>query len=518
MRYVFEPFELEPMKGELRREGILVAVEPQVFSLILLLVENAERVVTKEEIVEKIWDGRAVSDAAVSSRIKSARRALGDDGQQQRFIRTLHGRGVRFIGDVGMIVSPPPCSLAAAPLEISARDTIDARPSIAVLPFRLIGGPGAYDAMGDAIAHDLIASLSRMRWLFVIARGSSFRFRAPNVEIDEIGRLLNVDYCLSGVVDVFGSAITIVVELAHTRTGAILWGDHIEASIDDIHAVRAKVMAEVVAALEIQIPLNEAHLATLSGPENLDAWSAYHLGLKHLYRFNRHDNAAATALFALAIEKEPRFARGHAGLSSASFQSAFLRYGVRDHDVAEARRFAERSIELDPVDPFANFSLGRVFWLTGDIDGSLPWLDRSTELSPNYAQGFYARAWADTVAQRSLDGSQNLDIALSLSPLDPFRYAMLATRALILLAQGQTADATGWADRAARAPGAHVLIALIAVVAHQLNGDTQEAATWANVVRGRRGDLSKTHFFASFPFKDGSLRRGISQALDQHGF
>lgn len=519
MRYLFEDFELEPMKGELRREGLLVAVEPQVFALLLLLVENAERMVAKEEIIEKIWEGRAVSDAAVSSRIKSARRALGDNGQRQRFIRTLHGRGVRFVADVRTAVSPPVHLPAAALPETIVQDIVDARPSIAVLPFRLLGAPGAYEAIGDAIAHDLIASLSRLRWLFVIARGSSFRFRAPNVDIDEIGRLLKVGYCLTGIVDIFGSAITIIVELVDTRTGSILWGDHIDVRIDDIHAVRGKVVAEIVAALEIQIPLNEAHLATLAGPENLHAWSTYHLGLKHLYRFNRSDNAAATRLFAQAIEKEPRFARAHAGLSSAWFQSAFLRYGGdRENDIAEARRFAERSVELDPVDPFANFALGRAFWLVGEIDASLPWLDRSTDLSPNYAQGFYARAWADTVAERSLDGSDNLDLALSLSPLDPFRYAMLATRALICLARGQTADAVTWADRAACSPGAHVLIALIAVVTHALDDDVQGAATWAAAVRSRRNDLSRAHFFASFPFKDGSLKRSISRALSRHGF
>ncbi|EAS49286.1 putative transcriptional regulatory protein [Aurantimonas manganoxydans SI85-9A1] len=518
MRYVFEPFELEPMKGELRRDGQRVAVEPQVFALLLLLVENSERMVSKEEIVEKIWDGRAVSDAAVSSRIKSARRALGDDGRQQRLIRTLHGRGIRFVGEVAIVVAPPAAMPAADPVDSATRGLPAGRPSIAVLPFRAIGTPRAYGAIGEAVAHDLIASLSRLRWLDVIARGSSFRFRRPKVDVDEIGRLLNVGYCLSGIVEIFGSSITIIVELVDTRSGSILWGDHIDARIDDVHAVRARVVAGVVAALEVRIPLNEASLATLSGPENLDAWAAYHLGLKHLYRFNRQDNAAATSLFALAVEKEPRFARGHAGLSSANFQGAFLRYGDREHDQAEARRCAERSVELDPVDPFANFALGRAFWLVGDIDASLPWLDRSTELSPNYAQGFYARAWADTITERNLDGSDNVDRALTLSPLDPFRYAMLGTRALICLTRGETAEAAVWADRAARAPGAHVLIALIALVARELNGDSREAAAWARDVRSRRSGLSRAHFFAAFPYKDGSLKRGIAHALRQHGF
>ena len=522
MRYVFDPFVLDPVQGELRRGGAVVPVEPQVFALLVLLAENAERMVSKDEIVEKVWDGRAVSDAAISSRIKSARRALGDDGHGQRFIRTLHGKGLRFVASVRAETSPPagvPAEPAAAASSVGPPGLESARPSIAVLPLRVLGSPGTHAGIGDAIAHDLIASLSRLRWLFVIARGSSFRFRAPDLDLGEIGRLLGVGYCLSGVVEVFGPSLTVIVELLDTRTGGVLWGDHFDARLDDVHAVRAQVVAAIIAALEIQIPLNEAHLASLAAPENLDAWSAYHLGLKHLYRFNGRDNAAAAEFFRRAAEIEPRFARAQAGLSSAHFQNAFLRYtDDPEHEAAEARRHAERGVELDPVDPFANFTMGRTFWLTGDIDASLSWLDRSTALSPNYAQGFYARAWADTISGRGLDGGENIDVAMSLSPLDPFRYAMLATRAFICLSRDDTAEARDWADRAARSPGAHVLIAMIALLAHALDGDSEGAAAWAREVRSRRCDLSRAHFFASFPFKEGAFRSRITRALAEHGF
>ena len=159
-----------------------------------------------------------------------------------------------------------------------------------------------------------------------------------------------------------------------------------------------------------------------------------------------------------------------------------------ERDAEEARRFGERSVELDPLDPFANFAMGRTFWLRGDVEDSWPWLDRSTALCPNYAQGFYARAWADTIAERDQAGTENVSIALSLSPLDPFRYAMLATRALDYLIQGDTEQAAVWADKAARSPGAHVLILLIAVIAHALNNNRHRAAAWCAQVRSRRPD------------------------------
>ncbi len=317
----------------------------------------------------------------------------------------------------------------------------------------------------------------------------------------------------------FGPSINISVELADTSTGGVVWADRRAAKIDDIHEIRAQIVTNIISALEIQIPLNEAHAARLTAPENLDAWNAYHLGLQHMYRFNQRDNAAANAMFNLAIEKDPGLARAHAGLSFTHFQNAFMRYpGDQKSETGKARKFAERSVELDPIDPFVNFVMGRSFWLDGDLDGSLPWLDRATSFSPNYAQGFYARAWVDSISERGMKGRENANIAMSLSPLDPFLYAMTSVCGLSYLAEGDYAEAASWADKAARTPGAHVLIALIAAVAHSLNGDEKKALVWVVDVRKRRPDITSDHFFRAFPYCDGQVRQRISKALIQQGF
>ena len=127
--------------------------------------------------------------------------------------------------------------------------------------------------------------------------------------------------------------------------------------------------------------------------------------------------------------------------------------------------------------------MGRTFWLQGDLDGSLGWLERSTTISPNYAQGIYARAWTETLAGRSLEGREHVDFAMRLSPLDPLHYGMLGTRAFTHMALGEDSDAAAWAERAAHAPGAHVLIAMIAGVAHALAGEGARAESWAATVR-----------------------------------
>ena len=325
--YRFGEFELDLARAELRAGETLCPLEPQVFALLTHLVENRDRLISRDELLEKVWDGRVVSDAAIASRIKSARQALGDDGTAQRFIRTMHRQGFRFVAPVKAVqadsVIAPGASAAAMPAGPRAEA---AKPSIAVLPFRLLGDAGPYAAVAEALPDELIVDLARLRWLFVTARGSSFRLRASDVDMGEIGRLLGIRYCLAGTVEILGATLVVSVELVDTRDAGIVWAERFAGGLDDVHRVREQIRSSVLAALEIQIPMHEAALARLNVSEDLDAWSAYHLGLQHLYRFNRKDNAAATALFQRAISRDPGFARAHAGLSFVHFQTAFLRH------------------------------------------------------------------------------------------------------------------------------------------------------------------------------------------------
>jgi DNA-binding winged helix-turn-helix (wHTH) protein/tetratricopeptide (TPR) repeat protein len=520
MPFRFDQFELDAEKFELRRNGAAVAIEPQVLSVLLFLVKNRERLVTKDELIEEVWRGRIVSDSALASRIKTARRLLNDDGRQQRVIRTIHGKGFRFVGPLEEAALKPHAGVEASPdglqEPISTRGR--PRPSIAVLPFSLVGAPDRYGVIAEALPHELIAELSRLRWLLVIARGSSFQFRSADPDISRVGAVLGVDYCLSGTVEIIAAKIMLSVELADTRDRAIIWTERYACDVGDIHDVRGRIVANTVAALELHIPLHEAQSARLRSPEDLEAWSTYHLGLQHMFRFTKGDNAAAIKMFEQAVAKEPGFARAYAGLSFSHFQDAFLNYSANvGGEAIAARRFAERAVELDALDPFANFTMGRSHWLTGNVESSLGWLERAIALNPNYAQGIYARAWAETILCHGANGQTHVDEALLLSPIDPLRYAMLGTRALSHLVEGEYVQAASWGDAAARAPGAHVLIAVIAIACHSLNDDLAKARAWAENVWDRRPDFAQRDFFRSFPFADPGMRERIGRGLARIG-
>lgn len=521
MRYRFGEFELDTAQVELRSGGQRCALEPQVYAVLELLITHRDRLVSKEELIEKVWAGRCVSDSALSSRVKSARQALGDDGSAQRAIRTLHGRGFRFVAEVE--ASPSELGAGAAPLT-ALEHRADLRcsatqPSIAVLAFEWLGDAGAYQSLAQALPHELISELTRLRWLFVTAPNSSLRLRASTHPPRALGSLLGVRYALSATLELSGRRLTVAANVVDTRDGGVVWMDRFSRALDDIHAMREALCAGVLAALEVRIPLHEAARAQRAPSEALDAWAAYHLGLQEVYRFTREGNAAATALFAKSLALEPTCARAHAGLSFVHFQRAFLRQTDDvPGEVSLARRFAEQGVALDPLDPFVNFTMGRTFWLEGDLATSLVWLERSTQLSPHYAHGIYARAWAEALSGRGREGGAHVELAMRLSPIDPLSYAMLGTRAFAHLVDGEHDAAAACAERAARSPGAHVLISMLATAAHALNGDGQRASAWAANVRSRHTGLVRADFFRAFPLQPKALRSRVSRALAGLGF
>lgn len=515
----FGEHELDGVRFELREGGAHVHVEPQVLALLLLLAANHGRMVSKDEIIEQVWDGRIVSESAVAARIKAARKAIGDNGKDQRLIRTIHGKGFRFVGEVSTGGGIAAQVFEAAPeIPLPPALSQDARPSIAVLPFQLIGARGPHDIVADALPADIIMDLSRLSWLFVIARGSSFRFRAADTDPVDVGQQLGVRYCLTGTVETVGASVTVAASLVDTTRGGTIWAEQYRSSLHELQAMRPEIEAQVVSALEVQIPRNEVRLARSRPTADLDAWSAMHLGLDHMYRFTSADNARAAELFARSLERDPYFSRAMGGLSFTHFQNAFLKFaGDPAAEMELARQFAHRAVEADRLDPFAHFNVGRSLWLDGRLEDSVDWFDRATGLAPSFAQGLYNRGLVNTMAGKGEEADRDLAMALELSPLDPLAYAMVSSRALTHLQMGHTGRAAELGAKAALMPGAHKHIELIAAVTAQLAGRPEEASGWLAKARAADPDLRAATFFQAFPFAQTAAREVIERCLKDLG-
>lgn len=505
MIYRFGSLALDPERGDLRRNGQLVPVERQVWDLLHLFVANADRLVGREEIVAQVWHGRAISDAAVDSRISSLRRLLGDDGQRQEHLKTVHGRGFRFIAPVRIDGAPLVQSLSGAP-------------SVAVLPLVVLTGVTELRQFADAFIHDLIQALSRLHWLVVIARGSTFRFRDTQTPSSAVATALDARYVFSGTAEAQGRTRVLSLLLEDTATGRIVWSDRSELSTDDVAGARNAIASRIAAEIESDIPAHEALSALGLGTEALDAWGHYHLGIERMYRFTLADNRAAADHFQQALRLDPRFARARAGLSFTSFQDAFLHYATPEKAIQAARDHAEAAMTLDPRDPFAALQLGRAFWLEDAFDDSTFWIGKAIELNPNYAQAHYSLGLINALTDNPERAMTCSGSALRLSPIDPLTYGMIGVRSFGSLQRGDLQAAASLADRAARTPGAHFVISMIASAMNEIAGHSDRAASWTATARDKRPDASRAQFFNSLRFVPGESRSRIDTALARHGF
>ena len=266
MQYGFEDYVLDPERRELTRGSEAIAVGPQVFDLLLYLVQNREHVVSKDELLDVVWGGRIVSESTLTSHINAARKAIGDSGQEQRLIRTVARKGFRFVGDVREVQSSDDFSSQKAELARSDEASSHALalpdiPSIAVLPFMNLSGDPEQEYFADGVVDDIISALSRIRWLFVVARNSSFTYKGRAVDVKQVGRELGVRYVLEGSVRKAANRVRITGQLIDATTGGHLWADRFEGTLGDIFDLQDQLTENVVGAIAPQLERAEIERA-----------------------------------------------------------------------------------------------------------------------------------------------------------------------------------------------------------------------------------------------------------------
>ena len=496
---------IDVAQREVRRQDACVPVEPEVLIFLLYLVENRARV-AKDELVERIWNGRAISDAALSSCVKAARRTLGDDGQQQRFIRTINRRGFRFVGPVethdrtmpaaDVQARSPKYGAGRAGEDTSQADaaaydldlTLPAQPSVAVLPICALGDEDQQALLADGLTHDLTVRLARTRWLFVTARASAARYHASAFDPVEIGRRLGVRYLLGGSLRAAERHLRLTIALSDTVHGGEIWADRFDCAIDDIFAVQDEIGDRIVAVVKSEIERVERQRALLEPLASLDAWSAYHRARHHLYCYTAADCDRAERYPDLAARLDPHASRVLAGLSFVHWQRAFLEI-VCDRSGATRKAFdcARHSVALDP--PRSEGALGsrpRILASRGDRAGRGGTRSRGRPQSEFCARAIFV-AFGLAFGNDSARGFDHLAKARRLSPYDPMTYAFLAVRAALHGLHGEPQQAVEWARRALLQPNAHYHIQAVAAWCHQA---AATARAGAELCRPPAGDAA----------------------------
>ena len=447
--------------------------------------------------------------------LASASKLFDADGLDSAPLRELW-RQAREVATAAAAESAPPPAIElvnASLTEVRRHAPPDAaqsgrRASIAVMPFMdRSGDADRRGGVSDALAHDVIVRLAKLRSLFVIAQGTTFALRDRGVGPEEAGRMLNVDYVVSGATRRSGKKLTVSTDLIETRTARVIWADTFDEPIDDTLDVLEEIGNRVVAAIAYEIEMVERNRAILKPPSSLDAWEAHHRGLWHMYRFNKNDNERARQFFARAVELDPTFARAYAGLSFAHFQNAFLGWKKAAPEIDRAYEAAGKSVMVDDRDPAAHWAMGRALWLRGEQEQSLTELERAVDLSPNFATGHYTLAFVHSQSGDPRAAISASDHSRNLSPFDPMLFAMLGARALGLARLGEYEQAAEWARKAAARPNAHQHIMAIAALSLGLAGRVDEANEYKARIRERVPNYAMADFLAAFRFSPDDAER-----------
>ena len=469
----FGPFRLDLRSRKLYRDGINVTLGSRSLDILCALTTPRGNLVTKDEIIAKVWPGAVVEDNTIQAHVSALRKVLEERDGGQRYILTVPGRGYRFIAD---------------PAGISHRrdsPAVPTRPSIAVLPFQNMSGDVDQEYFADGIVEEITTALSRIRWLFVIARNSAFAYKGRAVDIRQVGKELGVRYVLEGSVRRAANRIRITGQLIEAATGAHLWADSFDGDFSDVFELQSGIATKVVGALAPKLEQAEIERARQVPTANLQAYDYYLRGLASFHQERREANAVAMSSFAKAIEGDPDFAPAY-GMAALCY-SQRLRGGFmanREAEKAEARRLARRAAELGKDDAVALSAGGGVLALVvHEVEAGAALVDRGLSLNPNHAYGWGASAWIrvwlgepDLVIEHASRG-------MRLSPLDPQLHMMETGTAFGHFIAGRYDEAASWAEKSLFEMPHYQGTLRVLAASHALAGRVDEAKAAMGAMR-----------------------------------
>jgi adenylate cyclase len=430
LRYLFEDYALDTDRRELRRGAEIVRVAAQVFDILALLLRNRDRVVSKDDLIAEIWDGRIVSDSALTTRLKVVRDTISDSGKEQRLLKTLPRKGFRFVGLVreerGQTGAP---AVNVSQGEPVLQDHRSGRPSIIILPFANLSADRNLEFSCASLTEDVQTELSKIRELVLIACGREPVDKRPDREMLETGRDLGARYALTGSARAARSRTRITARLIDTTTAAHVWGQHYDVNSDS--AIHDEISEAIVSAILPAIRHAELHRTRYKHSEQLGVWEAYQRGLWHMSKSDAAENKLARSLFQRAVDLDPGFGRGYAAIA---FTYTAASSAFSEMSIAESCELAEplvrKAIALDENDTESRSRLALLALLRGDLEGAIREADSVLSVHKSSPDAWGVKGAALVYAGRRQDGRDAIDRYFSLNPQDiarPIRLTQIAS-------------------------------------------------------------------------------------------
>lgn len=401
----FSEFELNLDRYELRRDGTPVKAEPRVLEVLNYLIEHRDRVVPKEELLDKLWPDVHVSESALTTAIRDARRALGDSPTDPRWIRTVYGRGFRFVGAVGGAASAPTATATWA---------ADNK-SIAVLPFTDLSPSRDQRHFCDGIAEELINTLTRIQEIRVVSRATAFDFREDD-DVRELGKKLGVRHVLRGSVRKSDHQMRITVHLVDTHNGHHLWSEKYDRELGDIFQLQEEI-ANKTARVLLGVMVDRQRDVLRSTPVRIDAYEFHLRGRTYLGETTPESFDAAVGMFELAIDFDSEYAPAHAGLADALAELFVIRGDQKLRERADEA--SRKAVDLAPGLAETHISRGHVLIAEERYDEASKELELAISINPRSAEAFYRMGHLRVRQAELEEAAEMFDRAAELEPADP---------------------------------------------------------------------------------------------------
>jgi TolB-like protein/class 3 adenylate cyclase len=405
--YTIGPFRLDGEAAMLFHRGEPVALGPRAVGLLRVLVEQRGVPVSKDTLMEAAWTGLAVEESNLPVQIAALRRVLGKAPGGDRWIETLPRRGYRFVGPVD----------AQDEKDVSGPSPSQDKPSLAVLPFQNFSGDPEQEYFADGMVEEIITALSRIRWLFVTARNSSFAYKGQRVDVQRVGRELGVRYVLEGSVRKGGDRVRITAQLIEAGTGAHLWADRFDGPLGDIFDLQDRVASSVAGVIESALQAAEIAHSVGRPTHDLTAYDLY-LRAQAMVWSSARRIPEALGFLEQAIARDPRYGPALAWAGFCCYR--LLLDGRSDApaiDRVKGADFARRALEVAGDDPGTLVNAAQALAYFGeDIDAMIALVDRALALNPNFARGWHSSAALRLNAGQPDTAIAHVETALRLSP------------------------------------------------------------------------------------------------------